>query len=198
MGGTFDPIHFGHLVVAEAVREAFHLDKILFVPAGTPPHKAPDSVTAARHRYLMTVLAVMSNPHFEASRVDIERGGITYTVDTLADLRAQLGTETEMYFITGADAILDIPCWRSPETVLEMAQVVAVNRPGYSLDRLKAALGPLYERFEDKIHILEVPPIGISSTDLRRRLQSGRSVRYLVPEIVITYIEAQGLYQSSE
>jgi len=194
MGGTFDPIHYGHLAAAEAAREAFFLDRIIFVPAVIPPHKNEKGVTPARHRFLMTLLAVMSNPYFEVSRVDLDRGGVTYTVDTLRDLRKELGPDTEMYFITGADAILEILSWKDPRKVLSMAEFIAVTRPGYGLDKLAAALGPLYQEFQDRIHILEVPPMGISSTDIRRRLAEGRSVRYLVPETVFTYITNQGLY----
>ncbi|NLA58363.1 MAG: nicotinate-nucleotide adenylyltransferase [Firmicutes bacterium] len=194
MGGTFDPIHYGHLVAAEAAREAFALDRIIFVPAGIPPHKDEAEVTPARHRYLMTLLAIMSNPYFEISRVDLDRGRVTYTVDTLTDLRKELPPDVNMYFITGADAILEILSWKEPGRVLSLAEFIAVTRPGYGLDRLSTALGSLYEEFQDRIHILEVPPVGISSTDIRRRLAQGRSVRYLVPETVFTYIKNQGLY----
>ncbi len=193
MGGTFDPIHYGHLVAAEEAREAFKLDKIIFVPAGTPPHKVDRQITPARHRYLMTLLAIMGNPGFEASRVDLDRGKVTYTVDTLQDLRKIL-PETDLYFITGADAILEILHWKAPREVLSLAEFIAVTRPGYGLDQLSTALGPLYEPFQDRIHILEMPPMGMSSTDLRRRLAEGRSVRYLLPEPVVTYIQREGLY----
>jgi nicotinate-nucleotide adenylyltransferase len=194
MGGTFDPIHYGHLVAAEEAREAFGLEKIIFVPAGIPPHKVEGQVTPARHRYLMTLLAIMGNPGFEASRVDLDRGRVTYTVDTLTDLTEILPPETSMYFITGADAILEILTWKAPEQVLGLAEFIAVTRPGYGLDQLATALGPLYEPFQDRIHILEMPPMGISSTDLRRRLANGRSIRYLLPETVATYIYGEGLY----
>ncbi|NMB11598.1 MAG: nicotinate-nucleotide adenylyltransferase [Firmicutes bacterium] len=194
MGGTFDPIHYGHLVAAEAAREAFSLERIIFVPAGIPPHKVQEEVTPARHRYLMTLLAIMSNPYFEISRVDMERGGVTYTVDTLADLEKELPPNTVIYFITGADAILEILSWKSPDQVLSMADFIAVTRPGYDLERLSKALGPFYLKFQEQIHILEVPPVGISSTDLRCRLREGRSVRYLLPETVVTYIDNKGLY----
>lgn len=194
MGGTFDPIHYGHLVAAEAAREAFDLEKIIFVPAGIPPHKLKEEVTPARHRYLMTLLAIMSNPYFEISRVDVDRSGVTYTVDTLAVLKGVLPPNAVMYFITGADAILEILSWKSPEQVLNMAEFIAATRPGYDLDRLSRALGPLYAEFQDRVHILEAPPIGISSTDLRHRLAEGRTVRYLLPETVVTYIHDEGLY----
>ncbi|NMB24760.1 MAG: nicotinate-nucleotide adenylyltransferase [Firmicutes bacterium] len=197
MGGTFDPIHYGHLVAAEEAREAFRLDKIIFVPAGTPPHKVERQVTPARHRYLMTLLAIMGNPGFEASRVDLDRGRVTYTVDTLQDLRKGL-PDTDMYFITGADAILEILSWKAPKEVLSLAEFIAVTRPGYGLDQLATALGPLYEPFQDRIHILEMPPMGISSTDLRRRLAEGRSIRYLLPEAVATYIQREGLYGTND
>ncbi len=194
MGGTFDPIHCGHLAAAEAAREAFSLDTIIFVPAGIPSHKDETEVTPARHRYLMTLLAIMSNPYFQISRVDLDRGGVTYTVDTLRDLRKELPADTAVYFITGADAILEILSWKEPGRALSLAEFIAVTRPGYGLEQLSQALGPLYEEFQDRIHILETPPMGISSTDIRRRLAEGRSVRYLVPETVLTYIRNHGLY----
>jgi nicotinate-nucleotide adenylyltransferase len=193
MGGTFDPIHYGHLVAAEAAREAFCLEKIIFVPAGIPPHKVQEEVTPARHRYLMTLLAIMSNPYFEISRIDLERGGVTYTVDTLADLKKEF-SEAIIYFITGADAILEILSWKSPAQVMSMADFIAVTRPGHDLDQLSEALGSFYSEFQEQIHILEIPPVGISSTALRRRLKEGRTVRYLVPDTVVTYIENRGLY----
>jgi nicotinate-nucleotide adenylyltransferase len=196
MGGTFDPIHYGHLVAAETAREAFSLDKIIFVPAGIPYFK--EKTTPARHRYLMTLLAIMSNPYFEISRVDLDRGGVTYTVDTLTDLKKGLPPETKMYFITGADAILEIQNWKSPGEVLSMAEFIAATRPGYSLENLSRALGPLAAEFQDRIHILEMPPMGISSTEVRQRLAKGRSVRYLLPETVITYIHNEGLYGTSQ
>lgn len=197
MGGTFDPIHYGHLVAAETAREAFSLDKIIFVPAGIPCHKMNET-TSARHRYLMTLLAIMSNPHFEISRVDMDRGGVTYTVDTLTDLKKRLPPETKMYFITGADAILEIQSWKSPGEVLSMAEFIAATRPGYGLENLSRALGPLVVEFQDRIHILEIPPMGISSTEIRHRLAQGRSVRYLLPETVITFIYNEGLYGTSQ
>ncbi|NLJ85495.1 MAG: nicotinate-nucleotide adenylyltransferase [Firmicutes bacterium] len=197
MGGTFDPIHYGHLMAAEEAREAFDLEKVIFVPAGIPPHKVQGQVTSPRHRYLMTLLAVMANPNFAVSRVDLDRGGVTYTVDTLTDLRTEYPDAT-MYFITGADAILEILTWKAPDQVLALAEFIAVTRPGYGLERLAMALGPLYVPFKDRIHILEVPPMGISSTDLRRRLKTGRSIRYLVPETVATYIYSEGLYGTGE
>ena len=198
MGGTFDPIHYGHLVAAETAREAFSLDRIIFVPAGIPSHKAREKTTSGRHRYLMTILAIMSNPYFEVSRVDLDRGGVTYTVDTLSDLKRELPPETEMYFITGADAILEIQSWKSPGEVLSMAEFIAATRPGYGLEHLSQALGPLAVEFQDRIHILEIPPMGVSSTEVRHRLAKGKSVRYLLPETVITYIHNHGLYSTSQ
>ncbi|NLK07213.1 MAG: nicotinate-nucleotide adenylyltransferase [Firmicutes bacterium] len=193
MGGTFDPIHYGHLAAAEEAKEAFNLDQVIFVPAGIPPHKDEQQVTSAHHRYLMTLLAIMGNPGFEISRVDLDRKQVTYTVDTLRDLRRLL-PECELYFITGADAILEILSWKAADEVLSLAEFIAVTRPGYGLDQLAVALGPLYESFKERIHILTMPPMGISSTDIRERLAKDRSIRYLLPEIVINYIHKEGLY----
>ncbi|HHV54393.1 MAG TPA: nicotinate-nucleotide adenylyltransferase [Firmicutes bacterium] len=194
MGGTFDPIHYGHLVTAEAVRAEFHLDQVLFVPTGQPAHKPPGTTTDAKHRYTMAVLATLTNPHFDVSRVDIERPGYTYTIDTLTDLRKIYGPATEFYFITGADAILEILSWKEPDELFRLSAFVAATRPGYDLDRLEHALGDLYRRHADQIKVIEVPAMAISSTDIRERVRSGRPIRYLVPETVASYIYKNGLY----
>ncbi len=136
MGGTFDPVHYGHLVTAEAARREFGLERVVFLPSGAPPHKDPTGVTDAEHRYMMTVLATLSNPHFDVSRVDIDREGVTYTVDSLRILREIYGESTELYFITGADAILEIVSWKDPEKLLELAHFIGATRPGFSLDRV--------------------------------------------------------------
>ena len=194
MGGTFDPIHYGHLVTAEGARVEFGLDRVLFVPSGRPPHKPPEEVTAAEHRYLMAVLATLSNPYFEVSRVDIDRPGPSYTVDTVAHVRQMLGDGSEIFFITGADAILEILTWKDPERLLSTCRFIAATRPGYELERLESATGNLFRRFAHRILVVQVPAMAISSSDIRNRVRAGRPIRYLVPEPVADYIHKQRLY----
>jgi len=191
MGGTFNPIHLGHLVTAEEALYAFALREVVFVPAGQPWQKDRSGVADAEHRYLMTVIATASNPHFRVSRMEIERPGPTYTIETLRRLRTEIG-DVELYFITGADAILQILTWKDPEEVLGEARFIAATRPGYDLDRLEKELP---EGFGDRVHVLEIPALTISSTDVRRRVRDGRPVRYLVPEGVARYVEKSGLYR---
>lgn len=194
MGGTFDPIHYGHLVTAEGARFTFGLDHVLFMPAGKPPHKKDVQLTDAEHRYMMTVLATLTNPHFEVSRLEIDRTGISYTIDTLRALRDQYGPETELFFITGADAIFEITSWKDSDRCLELAHFVAATRPGFSLDHLPAATRQWVARHQDRFHILRVPAMAISSTEIRERVKEGNSIRYLVPESVEHYIRRQRLY----
>ena len=190
MGGTFNPIHIGHLVTAEEALYAFSLREVVFVPAGSPWQKERSDVADAEHRYLMTVIATASNPHFRVSRMEIDRPGPTYTIETLRRLRGELG-EVELFFITGADAILQFLTWKDPEEVLGEARFIAATRPGYDLDRLEKELP---EGLEDRVHVLEIPALAISSTDVRRRVRDGKPVRYLLPEGVARYIEKNGLY----
>jgi nicotinate-nucleotide adenylyltransferase len=190
MGGTFNPVHIGHLVTAEEALYAFDLREVVFVPAGQPWQKERD-VADAEHRYLMTVIATASNPHFRVSRMEIDRAGPTYTIDTLRHFREQLG-DVELYFITGADAILQILTWKDPAEVLAEARFIAATRPGYDLDRLEKELP---EGFGDRVHVLEIPALAISSTDIRRRVREARPVRYLLPEGVARYVEKNGLYR---
>ena len=191
MGGTFNPIHIGHLVTAEEAHYAFALREVVFVPAGHPWQKERSNVADAEHRYLMTVIATASNPHFRVSRMEIDRPGPTYTIETLRRLRGEIG-DVELYFITGADAILQILSWKDPEEVLGEARFIAATRPGYDLDRLEKELPA---GFEDRVHVLEIPALAISSTDVRRRVLQGRPVRYLLPEGVARYVEKNGLYR---
>lgn len=189
MGGTFDPIHHGHLVAASEVAAQFHLDEVVFVPTGQPWQKADKQVSAAEHRYLMTVIATASNPRFGVSRVDIDRGGDTYTVDTLTDLRAQY-PDAEFFFITGADAMGSIISWRDWEDMFELAHFVGVTRPGYALsDEI------LPEVHRERVSLIDVPAMAISSTDCRRRASEGRPVWYLVPDGVVQYIAKNRLYR---
>ncbi len=186
MGGTFDPIHHGHLVAASEVAARFALDEVVFVPTGQPTFKQHQRVTAAEHRYLMTVVATASNPRFTVSRVDVDRGGLTYTIDTLRDLKAQRPA-AELFFITGADAIEQILRWKDVEQLFELAHFVAVTRPGHQLSL--EGLPP------DGVTMLEVPALAISSTGVRERAASGLPVWYLVPDGVVQYINKYGLYE---
>jgi nicotinate-nucleotide adenylyltransferase len=191
MGGSFNPIHNGHLVTADEARHAFSLDEVIFVPAGHPWQKEVTDVAPAEDRYLMCVIATSSDPAFRVSRIEIDRPGPTYTVDTLHALKEER-PGSELYFITGADAILQILTWKDPEVVLREAQFIAATRPGYDLDRLEKELP---EGFEDRVSIMEIPALAISSTDVRLRAREGRPIRYLVPVGVAAYIEKAGLYR---
>ncbi len=186
MGGTFDPIHHGHLVAASEVAAQFALDEVVFVPTGTPWQKQARDVTTAEHRYLMAVIATASNPRFTVSRVDIDRPGVTYTVDTLTDLRAQRGAGVELFFITGADALAQILTWKDTEELFALAHFIGVTRPGHTLtdDGLPA----------DRVSLLEVPAMAISSTDCRERVTRGEPVWYLVPDGVVQYVAKHRLY----
>jgi len=185
MGGTFDPIHHGHLVAASEVAQSFDLDEVIFVPTGMPWQK--EKVTEGEHRYLMTVIATASNPRFTVSRVDIDRGGPTYTIDTLRDVKAAR-PDAELFFITGADAIAQILGWRDHDGLWDLAHFVAVSRPGHVLST---------EGLPDEVvSRLEVPALAISSTDCRARVRKGHPVWYLVPDGVVQYIAKHHLYRS--
>jgi nicotinate-nucleotide adenylyltransferase len=190
MGGTFDPIHHGHLVAAEESRWQFHLDQVLFIPTGQPWQK-PVGVSSAEDRYLMTVIATASNPAFAVSRIEIDHPGPTYTVDTLRRLRVQLEPGTRLYFITGADAVLHILTWKDGEEVLELAELIAATRPGYDLSKLAEQLPSA----TDRVHQLEIPMLAISSTGIRARVARGAPIQYLVPEGVADYLAKRGLYR---
>ena len=191
MGGTFDPIHFGHLVAAEEARVRFGLGRVIFVPNGDPPHKKSYSVSPAERRYEMVVLATASNAHFETSRIEVDRPGRSYSVDTVRALRLEFGQDSRLFFITGVDAILELPTWHQPEQLVEMCELVAVTRPGYQPERLR---GSLSQRVLARTHVLDIPQVAISSTELRQRAASGLPLRYLTPEPVVRYIEARRLY----
>jgi nicotinate-nucleotide adenylyltransferase len=187
MGGTFDPIHHGHLVAASEVASAFKLDGVLFVPTGEPWQKT--AVTDGEHRYLMSVIATASNPRFTVSRVDIDRDGPTYTIDTLKDVAAAF-PDAELFFITGADAIKQILEWKDVDQIWSLAHFVAVTRPGHLLELPLAPKGA--------ISVLEIPALAISSTDVRARVAAGNPVWYLVPDGVVQYIGKHNLYQVSK
>ncbi|HHY13329.1 MAG TPA: nicotinate-nucleotide adenylyltransferase [Thermoanaerobacterales bacterium] len=195
MGGTFDPIHYGHLVTAEAVRSNFGLDIVLFVPTGRPPHKKTYKVTDSVHRYLMTVLATVTNPFFEVSRVEIDREGFSYTVDTIKELKEIYGESSDLYFISGADAILEIITWKRVDELLDLCYFVAATRPGYELKELDGEIDKIRNLHEKQLFSLEVPAMAISSTDIRKRVKEGRSIKYLLPESVEYYIKKNKLYK---
>lgn len=194
LGGTFDPIHVGHLMTAEAVRDEYHLNKVIFIPAAVPPHKQNQDVTEAMHRYVMTVLATCSNPNFEVSDIEMNRPGPSYTIDTIRELLERFGEDTEFYFITGADAIQEIHTWDRIEELLEMCHFIGASRQGClpDVNQIKASFGELGKR---KIHRLETPELEISSTDIRNRIKKGYSIKYIVPTAVEQYIYKQGLYR---
>jgi nicotinate-nucleotide adenylyltransferase len=192
MGGTFDPIHHGHLVAASEVQAWFDLDEVVFVPTGQPYQKAERVVSPVEHRYLMTVIATASNPRFTVSRVDIDRPGPTYTIDTLTDLAAQ-HPDADLYFITGADALTDILAWRSAQGMFDLAHFVGCTRPGYHMDEATLSGMP-----PDRVTIVEIPALTISSTDCRERTARGEPVWYLVPDGVVQYISKYRLYRKPE
>jgi nicotinate-nucleotide adenylyltransferase len=188
MGGTFDPVHHGHLVAASEAQSFFDLDEVVFVPTGLPWQKVDHEVTSAEHRYLMTVIATASNPRFSVSRVDIDRDGPTYTIDTLRDLAGAM-PDADLYFITGADALTEIFTWRDASHLFELAHFVGCTRPGYEMDATSLEGIP-----GDRVTILEIPALAISSTDCRLRTAAGQPVWYLVPDGVVQYIEKHNLY----
>jgi nicotinate-nucleotide adenylyltransferase len=189
MGGTFDPIHYGHLVTAEEALVQFNLDRVLFMPTGLPVRKIHREVTSGEHRYLMTVIATASNPDFEVSRLEVDRPGPTYTVDTMLELRDMHGPQAELFFITGADAVWEILTWKDSVRLSDVCTFIAATRPGYDLSKFaEEDAGRL------KIEFMEVPALAISSTDIRERMSRRRPVRYLLPEAVASYIDKNHLY----
>ena len=195
MGGTFDPIHYGHLLMAEEARTAFALDRVLFVPNGRPAHKKIHTVSSPEDRYAMTLLATASNPYFSCSRLEIERPGPSYTIDTLRAVR-QMHPELEaLYFITGADAVLEISTWHEADRLASECRFIAATRPGSKLERLAEVVDPA---FLEHVSFLPIPGLEISSTDLRRRVREGGSIAYLTPEPVESYLRQQGLYLPAE
>ncbi|HSO70328.1 MAG TPA: nicotinate-nucleotide adenylyltransferase [Arachnia sp.] len=193
MGGTFDPIHHGHLVAASEVAAKFGLDEVVFVPTGMPWQKSHREVSLAEDRYLMTVIATASNPRFSVSRVDIDRPGNTYTVDTLKDLRAERGDNTDLFFITGADAVRQILTWYGADQLFDLAHFVGVTRPGVPMTPDDLAHLP-----EDAVTLLEVPALAISSTNCRERVHAHEPIWYLVPDGIVQYIAKRGLYPAPQ
>jgi nicotinate-nucleotide adenylyltransferase len=193
MGGTFDPIHNGHLVVAEQVRHSFACDKVLFVPAASPPHKNESTITAVADRLAMTKMAVESNPWFEVSALEIERPGPSYTIDTVREIKKNYQPEN-LYFITGADAVLEILSWKDVNNLLASCKFIAATRPGYDLSNLQQRLKALPKEYFKNIIPFYVPSLSISSTDIRNRVASGKPIKYLLPESVERYIYDNLLY----
>jgi nicotinate-nucleotide adenylyltransferase len=197
MGGTFNPIHYGHLVAAETARVDFNMEKIIFVPSSIPPHKMREGLIDARLRYEMTELAVASNPHFEVSSIELNRPGPSYTIDTILEFREIYGECCDIYFITGADAILEILSWKDIEHLLKLCTFVAVTRPGYDVHKLKQKIRDIQLKYGAAIHMLSGPGVAISSTEIRERCSKGKSIKYLVPELVEEFIIRTGLYMRS-
>lgn len=192
MGGTFDPIHYGHLRAADEAHIAFGLSEVIFVPTGQPPHKAGERVSSAEDRYMMTVLATVDCPYFSVSRIEIDKTGKSYTIDTLRRLKAMPEySNTEFYFITGLDAVMDIVSWKNPEEIMSLCKFVAVSRYGYTHKRMEE----LPEDLRSAIISLEIPLLAISSTGLRERVRLDRSIRFLVPPSVEHYIRKKSLYK---
>lgn len=191
MGGTFDPIHYGHLVTAEEAQVQFALDGVWFVPTGQPWMKEHEVVSPAEDRYLMTVIATASNPQFRVSRMEVDRDGPTFTVDTLRGLKAELGEDVDLFFITGADAVVEIFQWKDPGELFALAHFIAATRPGYDIARFEAHAPTKVPG----ITVMNIPALAISSTDIRGRVAHGRPIRYLVPEGVKSYVEKGRLYR---
>jgi len=190
MGGTFDPIHHGHLVAASEVAHIFALDEVIFVPTGQPWQKKDKKVSTTEDRYLMTVIATASNPRFLVSRLDIDRPGPTYTIDTLRDLRAERGEDAELYFITGADALSRMLSWQDVDELFTLARFVGCTRPGHRLTDRGLP--------EDKVSLVEIPALAISSTGCRQRVAEGEPIWYLVPDGIVQYIAKRGLYRNDD
>ncbi len=194
MGGTFDPIHYGHLVTASTVKHRFGVDKILFIPTGRPAHKEGKKVVDNEIRYEMTCMAVDSNEDFLVSRIEIDRPGKTYSIDTVRELKEICGDDIKFYFITGADSILDILSWKDPDKLLKLCEFIAVTRPGYAKKDMLEKISTIVETYGSKIHYYEVPALDISSSDIRNRVKKGEPIKYLLPENVEKYIYDNGLY----
>jgi len=195
-GGSFDPVHYGHLLLAESCREQCRLDEVWFVPAATPPHKQTHALSPAAQRIEMLELATGGQPAFRVSRIEVERGGVSYTVDTLAALKAE-DPQRELFFLLGADSLEDLPNWREPARILELATPIVVGRPGAPAVRFEVLAGLASDDrlAELRRHQVEMPQIGLSSSDIRRRVPGAQSMRYRTPRAVETYIETHGLYR---
>ena len=195
MGGTFDPIHIGHLVTAEEAWQQYDLDVVMFIPAGLPPHKSSEHISEAEHRYMMTILAVINNPRFQVSRFEIDKRTPSYTIDTVKYFLNLYGENTNIYFITGTDAVLEILTWKNIEELLDICNFIAASRPDYSLEKIHKTVGLHYPAILNKVHLLENPAMSVSSTYIRERVKAGKTIKYLTDEMVEHYIYKYGLYQ---
>jgi nicotinate-nucleotide adenylyltransferase len=187
MGGTFNPPHLGHLICAEEVYDHFKFDKVIFIPSARPPHKDNNEVLDAQHRYMMTLLAIEANPHFEVSRIELNRPGQSYSIETVRELKLKYGQDTELYWIIGADSILDMCIWKDVDELLDICNFVAINRPGYNLSKTDP-------RFLKKVQLFKVTDVDISASEIRQRVEQGKTIKYLVPPDVENYIYENGLY----
>lgn len=197
MGGTFNPIHYGHLVAAEEARHKYNIEIVIFVPTGNPPHKEAQSIVHSEHRYLMSVLATYPNPFFEVSRLEIDRIGMSYTIDTVKEIRSRCSSDAKIYFITGADAIHQILEWKDADELLGMCGFIAVTRPGYDSTKLYEKISEIKSKNEGKVHFLEIPELAISSSDIRNRIFLGKPIKYLLPDPVVEYIRKYKLYEQT-
>jgi nicotinate-nucleotide adenylyltransferase len=196
IGGSFDPVHFGHLLAAEGAAERLGLEKVIFIPAKQPPHKPYRHLASFQHRYAMVKIAVRGNPKFDVSDVEMRRGGKSYSIDTIHRLRAEYGMDSKLFFIVGADMIPDLPTWKDIKKLVQLCSFAVAVRPGYdvrALEKLAVRMGSDFVR-ETKRHIIQIPPNGISATEIRRRLRLGKSIRYMMPEEVERYIRRNRLY----
>ena len=188
MGGTFNPPHLGHLICAEEVYDHFKFDKVTFVPSARPPHKDNSEILDAQHRYTMTLLATRDNPHFEVSRIELDRPGQSYSIETVREFKRKYGRDTEIYWIAGADSVLEMFSWKDVDELLSICKFVAINRPRYDLSQAD-------ERFLKKVQLFRVTDVDISASEIRRRVRQGKSIKYLVPPDVESYIYENGLYR---
>lgn len=194
MGGTFNPIHNGHLIISEHIRDSIGLDKIIFIPSGNPPHKASDDLLRAEIRKDLTLLAILSNPKFSLSTIEIERAGKSYTIDTIRELKKQY-SEDELYFIIGADSLFELNLWKDYEELLRITNFIVVDRPGANNSEIDTIIHNLQKNYGAIIKRVDIPLIEISSTDIRNRIKKGLSIKYLVPDKVEEFIINEGLYK---
>ena len=195
MGGTFDPIHYGHLLAAERVREELCLQRIFIIPSGNPPHKNYEEMALAIHRYNMVKYAALSNPYFEVMDIELKREGYSYTIDTIHELSNRLGSKYKLYFIIGADNVLEIESWKESDQLIKKVQFIVVSRPGRFEEQVKDKIIELRNK-GCRIKVIEIPLVPIKSTDIRNRVKTNRSIRYMVPEKVETYIKQNNLYNT--
>jgi len=188
MGGTFNPPHLGHLICAEEVNNHFKFDKVMFIPSARPPHKDNSGILDAQHRYMMTVLATQDNPRFEVSRIELDRPGRSYSIETVKQLQEIYGQDADIHWIVGADAILDMFIWKDVDELLTLCKFIAINRPGYDLSQAAP-------RFINKVQVFQTTNVDISATEIRRRVEQGMSIKYLVPSDVEKYIHENRLYR---